>query len=84
MKEKTLLITVEDKENCHRFNRVIGHDFINNQDMHFKVNFESPEDVFVHLAEHFSEVIIKKGVLRFCYASGKKQQMREMVIELQQ
>lgn len=50
--------------------------------MTFRANFESPEDVFAHLVDSFSEILIEKEILRFSYIIGKKKLIREIVLEL--
>lgn len=51
--------------------------------MYFKANFEIPEDLFIHLTEHFSEIIIEKDTLRFRYTIGKKKLVRDVAIQLE-
>ena len=71
-----------DNESLHKFHATIGDQFFDNQDKFFTSYFESPEDVFTHLNEHFSQVIMENEILRFTYSSGKKHQVKEVVVEL--
>ena len=82
MREKELEIRVLDNETLHKFHATIGDQFFGNQNQFFTSYFESPEDVFTHLTENFSQVVLENGVLRFNYTIGKKQQVKEVVVEL--
>ena len=82
MREKELEIRVLDNETLHKFHATIGDQFFGNQNQFFTSYFESPEDVFTHLTENFSQVVLENGVLRFNYTIGKKQQVKEVAVEL--
>lgn len=82
MKEKSFVITVEDQETLKRFHKAIDQEYIDSKDMYFKVNFESPEDIFTYLSENFSKIVIEKRFLRFAYTSGIKKIAKEISLEL--
>lgn len=82
MKKKNLEIKVYDNETLHKFHSVIDEEFFGRQDNYFTAFFDSPEDVFIYLSENFSQVVLKNENLQFSYASGKKLQVREVMIKL--
>ena len=83
MRQQELEVRVLDTQTLRKFRATIGREFIESQDKFFTSYFESPEDVFAFLTQHFSQAAIEKGVLRFSYASGLKQQVRDVAVELE-